>query len=79
MTRPDLYETELRVDDLVWADDPYAGPAMVQCSAHGQALPAEVSAGALHWRDPQRRVASGQSVVFYDPSNRYVLGGGIAR
>ena len=29
--------------------------------------------------EPQRRVAPGQSVVFYDPSNRYVLGGGIAR
>ena len=75
----DLYETELRVDDLVWADDAYVGPAMVQCSAHGQTLPAEVGAGTLQWHQPQRRVAPGQSVVFYDPSNHYVLGGGIAR
>jgi tRNA-specific 2-thiouridylase len=75
----ELYTTDLAVGDLVWADDPYVGPAMVQCSAHGQAVPADVGAGVLHWREPQRRVAPGQSVVFYDPSNRYVLGGGIAR
>ncbi|MEA3184948.1 MAG: tRNA-uridine 2-sulfurtransferase, partial [Ilumatobacteraceae bacterium] len=75
----DLYATEVGVDALVWADQPYVGPAMVQCSAHGQAVPADVGAGVLRWREPQRRVAPGQSVVFYDPSNRYVLGGGIAR
>ena len=28
--------------------------------------------------EPQRRVAPGQSVVFYDPTDRFVLGGGIA-
>ena len=29
------------------------------------------------WDRPQRRVAPGQSVVFYDRTDRYVLGGGI--
>jgi tRNA-specific 2-thiouridylase len=30
------------------------------------------------WSTQQRRVAPGQSVVFYDPTDTYVLGGGIA-
>jgi len=31
------------------------------------------------WRAPQRRVAPGQSVVFYDRYDTVVLGGAIAR
>ncbi len=79
----DLFHSELVVGDLVWADDEHVGDVMVQCSAHGAAQPAELRAGLghgmVHWRTPQRRVAPGQSVVFFDDSNRYVLGGGIAR
>jgi len=30
------------------------------------------------WVDKQRRIAPGQSVVFYDVTNSFVLGGGIA-
>ena len=33
---------------------------------------------AVAWRTPQRRIAPGQSVVFYDPTDTRVLGGGIA-
>ena len=75
----DLYVRRLQVDDIAWADQPYEGPVMVQCSAHGVAEPAELLAGTVVWRAPQRRVAPGQSVVFYDSSDSYVLGGGIAR
>jgi tRNA-specific 2-thiouridylase len=32
----------------------------------------------LRWRQPQRRVAPGQSIVMYDSDDRVVLGGGIA-
>jgi tRNA-uridine 2-sulfurtransferase len=32
----------------------------------------------VDWERPQRRVAPGQSVVFYDLTDRYVLGGGIS-
>jgi tRNA-specific 2-thiouridylase len=32
----------------------------------------------VRWHEPQRRVAPGQSVVLYDPSDTYVLGGGVA-
>ncbi len=74
----DLYDTELRVDNLVWADQPHSGDVMVQCSAHGAAMPARLHDHSVLWHQPQRRVAAGQSIVFYDAGNRYVLGGGIA-
>jgi tRNA-specific 2-thiouridylase len=32
----------------------------------------------VRWAEPQRRVAPGQSVVFYDLDDRRVLGGGLA-
>jgi len=75
----ELYTRELVVDEMVWADEQYEGPVMVQCSAHGVAEPAIVRADTVAWRAPQRRVAPGQSVVFFDATNTYVLGGGIAR
>ena len=34
---------------------------------------------SVRWREPHRRVAPGQSVVFYDEGDTLVLGGGIAR
>jgi len=75
----ELHVRELQVADLVWADRAYEGAVMVQCSAHGVAEPAELRGDTVTWRAPQRRVAPGQSVVFFDPSDTYVLGGGIAR
>jgi tRNA-uridine 2-sulfurtransferase len=32
---------------------------------------------SINWHEPQRRVAPGQTVVMYDPSDTRVLGGGI--
>ncbi|MEY2400644.1 MAG: tRNA-uridine 2-sulfurtransferase [Ilumatobacteraceae bacterium] len=75
----DLDVDELSVGNVVWADQPYTGDVMVQCSAHGTAIPARLEGHTVRWRNPQRRVAPGQSVVFFDSSDRYVLGGGIAR
>jgi tRNA-specific 2-thiouridylase len=75
----DLYVRDMHITETTWADRPYDGPVMVQCSAHGVAEPAELQGDTVTWRCPQRRVAPGQSVVFFDPSNAYVLGGGIAR
>jgi len=74
----DLYVPQLLVDRLVWADQPYTGEVLVQCSAHGAAMPARLDGHTVHWQQPQRCVAPGQSVVFYDVGNSYVLGGGIA-
>jgi tRNA-uridine 2-sulfurtransferase len=75
----DLDVDEVCVENIAWADQPYAGEVMVQCSAHGTAIPATFADGTVRWRSPQRRVAPGQSVVFFDPTDRYVLGGGTAR
>ena len=75
----DLDVETLVVDGIAWADRAYTGDVMVQCSAHGTVLPATLCDDTVQWRRPQRRVAPGQSVVFFDPTDRYVLGGGIAR
>ena len=74
----DLDVEELVVANVVWADRPHSGDVMVQCSAHGAAVPAQLHDDVIRWANPQRRVAPGQSVVFFDPGDRYVLGGGIA-
>ena len=75
----DLDDGEMVVGDVVWADRPHVGDVMVQCSAHGATMRARLQGDTIRWHGPQRRVAPGQSVVFFDPSDRYVLGGGIAR
>ena len=75
----DLDVAELTVGDVVWADVPHSGEVMVQCSAHGVAVPAVLQHDTVRWHSPQRRVAPGQSVVFFDLANQYVIGGGIAR
>ena len=41
--------------------------ALVQSSAHGRVFEAEYSGDSLITADPQRPVASGQTVAFYDP------------
>ena len=78
----ELLQPETRVDGVAWVDGPVVGDMLVQCSAHGTPRPATLVAtpggAAVRWRRPERRVAPGQSVVFYDLSDTRVLGGGIA-
>jgi tRNA-specific 2-thiouridylase len=78
----DLLRDVTSVSAVTWIDGPVDGDVVVQCSAHGDARPAVLAmagdAVEVRWASPQRRVAPGQSVVFYDPSDRYVLGGGVA-
>jgi tRNA-specific 2-thiouridylase len=73
----------LRVGDATWSHEPVTGDVLVQCSAHGATNAATLTLDGdsvrLDWVAPQRRVAPGQSVVFYDPTDTFVLGGGIAR
>ena len=70
------------VGQVCWVDEPVVGDVLVQCSAHGEPRPATLTAvdGGVdvRWQRSQRRVAPGQSVVFYDTDDRFVLGGGIA-
>jgi tRNA-specific 2-thiouridylase len=71
------------VEALGWAAAPTWGAVEVQSSAHGRAVAGELrrdgedpGRGVVHWRRPERRVAPGQSVVFYDGDE--VVGGGVA-
>lgn len=54
---------------------------LVQGSAHGARAEARVDIDGdealLTWAKPQRRIATGQTVVFYDEGDEFVLGGGI--
>lgn len=78
----DLYRPSMFVTEPTCVAAPVSGDALVQCSAHGAVQRAEIFARAggveVVWAEPQRRVAPGQSVVFYDLENRRVLGGGTA-
>jgi tRNA-specific 2-thiouridylase len=80
-TDDDLLRRELVVEQMSWVDTVVEGPVLVQCSAHGRAVPATIRGGSdsitVQWIEPQRRIAPGQSVVVYDPSNQRGLGGGI--
>ena len=77
-----LYCDSIAVRNVVWAHEPVSGTVAVQSSAHGVAFAGELAADndevVVAWHSPQRRVAPGQSVVFYDSTNTIVLGGGIA-
>jgi tRNA-specific 2-thiouridylase len=82
-----LLRAETRLRSLSW---PHSGDAervagrevLVQSSAHGARARARVrvdgAEATVEWSSPQRRVAPGQTVVFYDETDRAVLGGGIA-
>lgn len=74
---------------MTWTHVAYSGPAMVQCSAHGQPQSAMIeivdpSTVRIHWDQPQRRVSPGQSAVLYTTGdggeasdiNGVVIGGG---
>lgn len=86
--RNDLLVESLEVRDLVWADSPVPGRLSVQVSAHGAPREADIEFGdkagmdrptgsaTVRWVEPHRRVAPGQSVVFYEGDE--VVGGGIA-
>jgi tRNA-specific 2-thiouridylase len=84
-----LFTDSFRVTDVTWAHEGDSdrirttADVLVQSSAHGATSSAVLSQEdnatvRVVWSEPQRRVAPGQSVVFYDVTNRFVLGGGIA-
>ena len=84
-------EDDLMVESTVLADVVWPHPhdaqyvtgteVLVQGSAHGSRANAtlvnENNRYVLRWHRPQRRIAPGQSVVFYDSSDTFVLGGAI--
>lgn len=83
-TAADLLVKRTRCHTAVWSGQPVSGPVAVQASAHGATQLADVvavdgpgDAGEIEvvWHAPARRVASGQSLVFYDGD--IVLGGAV--
>jgi tRNA-specific 2-thiouridylase len=74
----DLLVDEVRLSRCSWLADEPVGAVEAQCSAHGEAFPAEWDAlsSTVRCRSPVRRVAPGQSVVLYRGDE--VLGGGVA-
>ncbi len=79
----ELLRGGLLVRGVSWVDHPVAGSVRAQTSAHGVAHTATIEHDAhgrvdVVWDEPQRRIAPGQSVVFYDVTDTRVLGGGIA-
>ncbi len=84
----DLVVAGHSVNRMTWIHDSHtvttSPSVLVQCSAHGAPQQATVTvaddgrSAQIRWAHPQRRIAPGQSVVIYDQSDRFVLGGGIA-
>jgi tRNA-uridine 2-sulfurtransferase len=71
----DLAVERVRLSELSWVDASVTGTVLVQCSAHGPAVPATFDGEHVTFAARQRAVAPGQSVVLYDDDD--VLGGGI--
>jgi tRNA-specific 2-thiouridylase len=77
-TQTDLLVDRVTIHQACWVDEapPDGSSVLVQSSAHSAAVPALFAGNEAHYRQPQRRVAPGQSVVLYDGDR--VLGGGLA-
>ncbi|MCY3863018.1 MAG: tRNA 2-thiouridine(34) synthase MnmA [bacterium] len=72
-----LYTPTQEVIEIQWADGEVDGPVDIQVSAHGTPAVGVVDqAGRVNWAEPQRRVAPGQAVVFYQGD--LVVGGAVA-
>lgn len=74
----ELFTDRLTVHSFAPADRRIEGAVLVQCSAHGEVRPARLEGDTVYWSSPAKRVAPGQSVVFYDPAAPdEVLGGAL--
>ncbi len=72
----DLLTDHVPLTDVVWTHDMYEDQTLLgQGAAHGQPLPGHMTQNVWHWEVPQRRLAPGQSVVFY--MDDAVVGGGV--
>ncbi|WP_420620465.1 tRNA 2-thiouridine(34) synthase MnmA [Candidatus Poriferisocius sp.] len=75
--RVDLYAPTQNVIDIQWTDGEVDVPLDIQVSAHGTPAVGVVDqAGRVNWEEPQRRVAPGQALVFYQGD--LVVGGAVA-
>lgn len=82
----ELYVSTTRIGTLSWpysddAQNVHGVEVLVQGSAHGDRGAGTVTVHGdeltIEWSRPHRRIAPGQTVVFYDSTDTVVLGGGI--
>lgn len=69
------------ISDVVWTTRCGPGRYGVQAAAHGRVHEADIGPDELRWAEPQRRVAAGQALVFYerlDDGIETVVGGAVA-
>ncbi len=77
--RADLLTDTVTLQDFAPSERSWQGAVLAQCSAHGEPQPAVLNGMVLRWDRPTKRVAPGQSVVFYDPAAPdEVIGGAMA-
>jgi tRNA-uridine 2-sulfurtransferase len=76
----DLLVGRQPLDEMAWSHQPIDGPLLFQCSAHGGVRSGHLVGSELGhevlWDEPQRRVAPGQTVAFYQ--GEVVVGGATA-
>ena len=73
----DLLVDQTPLETVQWIGGRTDQEVLVQTSAHGKSEWATVQDCEVHWVKPHKRVATGQSVVFYQSDE--VIGGGLAR
>ena len=74
----DLLTDSQALDAISFVGAPTSSPVLAQCSAHGEPRAASLDGTTLRWDQPQRRVARGQSIAFYDLTDTELLGGATA-
>ncbi len=82
----ELYSPSVSVTTLSWPHSTDAAmvngqEVLVQGSAHGERFAGRVELNGdsvtISWLRPTRKIAPGQTVVFYDATDSFVVGGGI--
>ena len=72
--KSDLYYEETPITNIQWIGEPVTDALDIQTSAHGHTARAKI-ADKIYWEKPHKKVASGQSTVFYKQDT--VVGSGI--
>ena len=72
--KSDLYYEETPITNIQWIGEPVTDAIDIQTSAHGHTARSKI-ADKIYWEKPHKKVASGQSTVFYKEDT--VVGSGI--